>query len=504
MKRKLFILILAFLFPGIKIKAANTYDSRINLINMQNIYFEAANFIDHSTAHYVKTKEPLTLKVSSTYTIVADERYYQREIDEGYPLMTWSLNNGKIVKTPEHYVSVEHGNWAYITFQVDEVLFNFDEMIINDYLDHDPEYPFDIMMFEGTIAEFQGFYGYGSNFTYEEEYLLLGYGNNYTFEEIKGMISNDSGEIELVETNYEAGSTVGDYYLKFQATTPFNIVSNYKLNVKVVDITPPVIHGNNTSTYEAYGPALTSNQIQSMLTVTDDVDGNIPWQNLTILEDTFVNQKNIPGTYHIIFEAKDAANNRSTYTHTITITDTTPPTIKGPSVYYRDISEGLMSTEEILALFSAHDLVDGTVQVTLKTPPHQEASGKHLIEVEAKDSFNNTRTAKLYLVYIDNSLPNIISSPLILTKAQFESMTEEEIKTWIIENTGGTNIVILNNEASFDSEGKVYFSYDLNGKTHYGIIEIKAKRNIIPYIIVSGVIVLNGIGLFIYFRKKKF
>ncbi|NMA05272.1 MAG: hypothetical protein GX931_02740 [Acholeplasmataceae bacterium] len=505
MKRKLFILMLVFLFSGIKINATNnSYDSRINLIDMRNIYFENANISNHSSSHYVKTKEPLTLKEFSTYTIIADERYFQRDLEEGYPLEMWTFHGGEIGVIPQHFVSLEYGNWVYVTFEVDEVLFNIDKMTINDYLDDDPEYPFKIMMFEGTINDFQGFYGYGSSFDYMEEYLLLGYGNEYTFEQIQNLIINESGEIQLLETNYVAGSTVGDYYLKFQAKTPFDVTSSYKLNVKVVDITPPVIKGNSSSTYEAYGPALSSNQIQSILTVTDDVDGNIPWQNLVVLEDTFINKKNVPGTYHITFEAKDSANNRSTFTHTITITDTTPPTIKGPSVFYRDISEGLMSTEEILTLFTATDLVDGPVAVTLKTPPHTVASGKHLIEVEAKDSFNNAKTAKLYLVYIDNSLPNIISSPLVISKSEFENMTEEEIKAWIIENTGGENIVILNNEASFDSEGKVYFSYDLNGKTHYGIIEVKTKKNIIPFIIVGSVIVLNGIGLFIYFKKKKF
>lgn len=504
MKRKLFILLFVFLFSGIKVKANNIPDSRINLLDMRNVYFENANFTDHYAAHYVKTKQPLSLKEFSTYTIIADERYYSRDIEEGYPFRTWSLNNGEIIITPTHYTSAEYGNWVYITFQVDEVIFHFDEMIINDYLEDNSEYPFNIMMFEGTMDDFQGFYGYGSNFGFTEEYLLLGYGNAYTVEEIKGMVSNPSGEITLLETNYVTGATVGDYYLRFQAKTPFNVASNYQLNVKVVDITPPVITGPKTGTFEAYGLALTTNQIKSTLQINDDVDGNIPWENLTVIEDTFTNKKNIPGTYYVTFEAKDAANNVSTHTYTVTIEDTTPPTITGPSVVYRDISEGLMTTQEILALFSAYDKVDGIVPLTLKTPPHEEASGKHLIEVEAKDSFNNTATAKLYLVYIDSSLPNILSSPLIISKAEFDNMTEEEIKAWIISQTGGANVNILNNEASFSREGKVYFSYDLNGKTYYGVIEIKTKRNIMPFIIVSSVIVLNGIGLFIYFKKKKF
>ncbi len=504
MKRKLFILMLVLLFSGIKIKAANPVDSRINLLDMRNIYFEYANNPDNTYIHYVKTKEPLNLKSLSTYTIIADERYYHMEIEEGYPLPTWSLNDGEIILEPEHYVSSKYGNWVYATFQVNGTLFHVDEMVISDCLENDLEYPFKIMMFEGTMNDFKGFYGYGSSFDYEEEYLLLGYGNEYTVEEITEMVNNESGEIELLETNYEAGATVGEYYLRFQATTPFKVASNYQLNVKVVDITPPIITGPQTATYEAYGLAPTTQQIKSTLTVTDDVDGNIPWQNITVLEDTFLNQKYVPGTYYIIFEAKDAANNASTHTFTINIEDTTPPTITGPSVIYRDISEGLMSTAEILALFSAYDLVSGIVEVTLKTPPHTEASGKHLIEVEAKDAHNNTQTAKLCLVYIDSSLPNIISSPLIISKAEFDNMTEEEIKAWIMSQTGGTNVTILNNEALFDSEGKIYFSYDLNGRTHYGILEIKPKRNIIPFIIVSSVIVLNGVGLLIYFKKKKF
>lgn len=505
MKRKLFILMLALLCSGIKIKAANgTYDSRINLLDMRNIYFEDANLSSNSYSHYVKTKEPLSLKALSTYTIISDERYYYMEIEGGYPLPEWSFNNGAINLEPVHYTNINYGNWVYVTFQVDEATFHLDEMIVNDYLSSDPEYPFNIMMFEGTITDFQGFYGYGSDFSFKEEYLLIGYGEEYTEEEIKAMVSNEAGELQFLESNYETGASVGEYYLRFQATTPFNVASNYQLNVKVVDVTPPVISGPTTGTFEAYGLAVSTHQIKSTLTVNDDVDGNIPWQDLTVLEDTFTNQKNIPGTYYIKFEAKDTANNKSTHTYTVNITDTTPPTIKGPSVIYRDISEGLMLTEEILALFSATDLVDGVVEVTLRSAPHTEASGKHLIEVEAKDSFNNVAVAELYLVYIDSSLPNIISSPLILSKEEFDNMTEEEIKAWIMSKTGGENVSILNNEASFSSEGKIYFSYDLNGKTYYGIIEIKAKRNIIPFIIVSSVIILNGIGLLIYFKKKKF
>ena len=489
----------------LKVDASPEKDARINLLDMTNVVIEYAALPDHGAAYYVTTKEPIAIKNNTTYTIIADERYYSLDIEHDF-YREWSINNEAISMQPERYVSAWYGNWVYASFVSESTTLILDKLIINNYEENTDDYPFSMMIFEGTISDFKGYYGFNSVFDYEQAYYLADVESQPTLEEIvsKVNLEDSNATLTLLETTYQQNGPLGMYYIMFKAVDTFHNHAYYQLNVNVVDINPPVITGQRVYDKRSDIHSINESKIRNNLSVTDNIDGNIPVSALTILERTFYDNESTPGAYYILYEAKDSSNNKSTYRIDILVEDKLPPKINGPRIVYRTLTDGLLSEAEILSLFTATDIVEGDKPITITSNEQDGTLGKKIVMLSSSDSVGNTSTYMFIIVYVPSNAPIFLSNPLILTHQQYTNMTQEDIVEWLTAELNASHVDIILNETLYDEEGYIYFTYDKEGITYYGMVQIQHKPSPIPYIIVVSVIVLNGLLLWIYFKKKKF
>lgn len=152
-----------------------------------------------------------------------------------------------------------------------------------------------------------------------------------------GLIVNDNYDTGLIPTlvsdGYTSNKTVkGVYEVKYKATDTSNNVSDvFVVEVTVIDNIKPVISGNNTYT-TPYNVQLTIDALKSVLSATDGYDGNITSQ-IALKTDNYTANKNVKGSYQVIFTVADSSNNSMDYTVTVTVTDDVPPVIYTTDVF---------------------------------------------------------------------------------------------------------------------------------------------------------------------------
>jgi hypothetical protein len=162
-----------------------------------------------------------------------------------------------------------------------------------------------------------------------------------------------------------------------------------RLQVKVVDTTPPELTLPADVTKEATGPSGAT--VTFAASATDLVDGNVSVACTPPSGNTFPVQATT-----VDCEAKDAAGNVATGSFTVTVRDTTPPNITG----YANVSVvlGSASVPPYYPNPTAIDLVDGAVAVTCSPGPNAEFKlGATTVQCSATDARQNTATVSFQL-----------------------------------------------------------------------------------------------------------
>jgi probable HAF family extracellular repeat protein len=162
--------------------------------------------------------------------------------------------------------------------------------------------------------------------------------------------------------------------------------------VQVKDTTPPVLTAPAPITKEATG-ALTPATVPfpaftdcSVVDVTSDAPALFPL-----------------GTTTVTFTATDAWGNRTTAATTVTITDTTPPTLTVPGAITKEATAPL--TPVTLGTATAVDLVDGAVAVSNNAPAAGFPVGTTVVTWTATDSHGNKATATQSVKITDTTPP---------------------------------------------------------------------------------------------------
>jgi len=176
--------------------------------------------------------------------------------------------------------------------------------------------------------------------------------------------------------------------------------ASQSITVHVNDTTAPVISVPGKRTVEATGP-LTPVALGTA-TATDNVDGNV-----TVTPDN--TGPFAVGAHVITWTASDSANNTATASQTITVRDSTPPTVTAPA----DISviaTGTL-TGVTLGTATAIDLVDGSLTAN-SSPAGPYTVGVHVITWQAIDNAGNTGTVQqLVSITAPDTTPPQITPP---------------------------------------------------------------------------------------------
>ena len=181
--------------------------------------------------------------------------------------------------------------------------------------------------------------------------------------------------------------------------------SSASCSVRVNDVTPPTFSGAEDKTAEATGPSGAA--VSFDVTAQDNVDGPVDVTCSPESGTTFS-----LGTTLVTCSATDAAENDATATFTVTVQDTTKPTLTLPGNLTAEATGPSGAVVNYSA--SASDIVDGAV-----TPTCVPASGATFpittttVECSATDAHGNKATGSFTVTVQDTTPPTLtLPSPI--------------------------------------------------------------------------------------------
>jgi hypothetical protein len=178
---------------------------------------------------------------------------------------------------------------------------------------------------------------------------------------------------------------LGIMQVNCSVTDSLGLSASGSFTVTVVDTTPPSLNLPGGITAEATGPAGAT--VSYTATATDLVDGPVPVNCTPASGSTFALDTTTPVTC----TAADSSGNTSTGSFTVTVADTTPPSLKLPS----DITAQATGPAGAAVSYTATatDLVDGSVPVSC-TPASGSSFpvGTTTVSCSAADAHGNTTT----------------------------------------------------------------------------------------------------------------
>jgi len=195
---------------------------------------------------------------------------------------------------------------------------------------------------------------------------------------------------------------VGVHTITWSATDSANNTGTSTQIVTVTDTTAPVVTAPDPLVVEATGA--TTPVTLGTATASDLVDGSLtPSANNT---GPFA-----VGVHTVTWSVTDVAGNTGTATQTVTITDSTAPTVTAPVALTVEATGA--TTPVTLGTATASDLVDGALTPTAN-PTGPFAVGVHTVTWSVTDTAGNTGTATQTVTITDTTKP-VVTAPAALT-----------------------------------------------------------------------------------------
>ena len=176
---------------------------------------------------------------------------------------------------------------------------------------------------------------------------------------------------------------VGSYPLIYSVTDLSNQMVTVTVYVHVIDNLAPVLSGVSDITYYM------SDDLPNLLTgitALDNYDGDLT--SLISVTENGINY-GVVGTYDITYSIKDASNNTSSQTITLTVIDNVAPTISGAINLIYTMGE----TIDLLSGITAYDLVDGDLSAYIAFDDelvNYEVEGTYYVTYSVIDSSFNS------------------------------------------------------------------------------------------------------------------
>ena len=133
--------------------------------------------------------------------------------------------------------------------------------------------------------------------------------------------------LNVIEDTYTNSNSIGEYKIKYQAIDlSGNVSAIFEVKINIVDDIKPIIsmkegYTNNYTT--SYKVNISQDTLLEGIMITDNVDLNLEYE---IIENKYLGNETVPGTYFIKLRAIDNSGNISdTFTITINVNDKIPP-----------------------------------------------------------------------------------------------------------------------------------------------------------------------------------
>ena len=240
---------------------------------------------------------------------------------------------------------------------------------------------------------------------------------------------------------------VGTHTITWSATDNAGNTGTATQTVTVVDTTPPAVNApGDIINFEAMG-LLTAVPLGTG-TANDLVDGSVtPTASPT---GPFA-----VGTHTITWSATDNAGNTGTATQTVTVVDTTPPVIMGPSNVSVEAT-GPQTTVEI-GTATAIDLV-GPVTITSNAPA-TFGLGDTTVTWTATDAYNNFSTTTQTVTVEDTTPPTFDLNQLVtsiwpVNKRMVDAVNIENV-TDLVDANPNFSLTVTSNQSLTDGDWSV-------------------------------------------------
>ena len=222
--------------------------------------------------------------------------------------------------------------------------------------------------------------------------LNINYGNKKNFVKNK----NDY-YYESIDINLDSNFTYFNYIL--QSLKLFNFYELEELNLK------PAISGVDTIINNVSNPyTLEEIKEYANLKSFDEYDGDIT-NKIKIKEDTYSNNKNILGTFYLLFESTNSYGLSTEYKLLIYNKDFDKPVISGPdstTISYKNE----LNIEELLNKFTVSDNYDKNLKINIESNNYQKNKvGTYDIILSASDSSANKEEFIHKVLCVDDIKP---------------------------------------------------------------------------------------------------
>lgn len=147
-------------------------------------------------------------------------------------------------------------------------------------------------------------------------------------DDMDGDITN---RITIQEDHYTSVTekVPGAYAVVFAVTDAAGNTATLTMSIVVRDYLAPTISGANTFASSASNP-LYEADIRATLIASDNVDGDVT-SSIAVLSDGYTGHEKVQGTYDIVYEVMDEAENQATFAVSVAVSDQEAPVISGPS-----------------------------------------------------------------------------------------------------------------------------------------------------------------------------
>lgn len=219
---------------------------------------------------------------------------------------------------------------------------------------------------------------------------------------------------------------VGTYTISCKVTDDSGNSSSKTTTITVTDTTKPVISGVNKTTGNS--TYLSQTELKTLFTYSDDTTEKANLK-LEITSDNYTANYRKPGSYQVTAKVTDAAGNYQTATITITVTDTTKPTITGT-----DKTTGnsiCLSQADLKKLFTISDDVTALANLKLEITSdgyttNYKKPGTYQVTAKATDQAGNSSQATITITVTDTTKPVVTATNK--TTGNSTCLTQDELK----------------------------------------------------------------------------
>ncbi len=317
----------------------------------------------------------------------------------------------------------------------------------------------------------------------------------------------------VTEDNYSNQTSTGDYNVSIETTDSSNNKAIFSFSIAIEDIDVPSLISSSIFEYSVENTSSTT-EIINLLETEDNYSEQVL---INIVNDQYNPNRSVVGTYFIDIELLDESNNVASYTLTINVVDSIPPTLSGPSTlqygYQHEVAiESIIEMLEVSDNVSIIDISDVYV-ISNELSNKVTKTGEFNIVFGVLDESGLETTFTVKIILVDDQLPIIFVDDYIVKINQNVTFTHQDALKLLRHSNQLTDedyeVKTLINEYEGNEHIPGMYLYqvqfkDLNGNIIVKdfVIEVLDEKENYTSLITSGVvIVVVVIGVFIKKRK---